>query len=105
MQPADNKPAQLTVQSPAETEVGPHVNPNRHVPMVPADHHSVNDDEFLVAHGLVLNALTLYYARHRGMGRVRIPYSHETSRAENAPFHPSLNSATRAGCLCTRRDL
>ena len=73
MKPADNKPAHLTIQLPAETEVGPHVNPNRHVPMVPADHHSVNDDEFLVAHGLVLNALTLYYARHRRMGRVRTP--------------------------------
>ena len=72
MEPADNKPAQLTVQLPTETEVGPHINPNRHVPMVPADHHSVNDDEFLVVHGLVLNALILYYARHSKMDRVYI---------------------------------
>jgi hypothetical protein len=54
MCPADNKPTQLQIHAPAETEVGPQVNPHRHVPVVTADQDSVDDNEFLVAHGLVL---------------------------------------------------
>ena len=54
MCPANDKTTQSAVQPATETQVGAHLNPHRHVPVVAADQQLVSDCVLVLAHGLIL---------------------------------------------------